>query len=151
MKKTTIETNNKISRAHGSANFILFLLFIIASNVTVAQQYDINDPRNPNCPCHKMQQLADKEFAMLTNQDSEVEKDSRKPDNKQVLNDVQLENQKSLNNSIEKSRNTSMNYDKVKRRQKNTWIKKTAFKFSNKYRFQKRKKVNVAICYKWAN
>ncbi|MGB3948105.1 MAG: hypothetical protein WBM13_08970 [Bacteroidia bacterium] len=24
--------------------------------------YDLNDPRNPNCPCHKYQKLADEEF-----------------------------------------------------------------------------------------
>ena len=33
-----------------------------------AQEYDINDPRNPNCPCHKMQQLADEEFATQNKQ-----------------------------------------------------------------------------------
>jgi hypothetical protein len=27
-----------------------------------SSKYDINDPKNPDCPCHKYQELADKEF-----------------------------------------------------------------------------------------
>ncbi len=35
---------------------------------TIPTQYDINDPRNPNCPCHKLQQQADEEYlAMMRN------------------------------------------------------------------------------------
>ncbi len=28
-------------------------------------KYELNDPRNPNCPCHKYQKLADEEFKRL--------------------------------------------------------------------------------------
>jgi hypothetical protein len=35
------------------------------------EQYDINDPRNPNCPCHKYQQLAEKEYQQLQNQNKQ--------------------------------------------------------------------------------
>lgn len=42
--------------------FIILLLFF--ANVSFAQsQYDINDPRNPDCPCHKLQKIADEEYA----------------------------------------------------------------------------------------
>ncbi len=30
-------------------------------------KYAITDPRNPNCPCHQYQAIADKEYARLTN------------------------------------------------------------------------------------
>ena len=141
-----IENSNKISRAQGSANFIFLLLFFIASNAMFAQQYDINDPRNPDCPCHKMQQLADKEFAMLGDQNTLNENDRE-----QKVNNVDFEKNSNEGNGIVENKGASHNYGKIKRRQKNTWIKKTAFKFSNKYRFKKRKKINVAICYKWVN
>lgn len=59
-----------VCRDHVSARplcplrFIIFLLFI--STISFAQsQYDINDPRNPDCPCHKLQKIADEEFAQL--------------------------------------------------------------------------------------
>lgn len=28
------------------------------------QKYALNDPRNPNCPCHKLQKQAEEEFAL---------------------------------------------------------------------------------------
>ncbi len=31
---------------------------------------DINDPRNPNCPCHKYQKLADEEYRKLLGKDA---------------------------------------------------------------------------------
>jgi hypothetical protein len=40
----------------------LFLFFSITAQTS---QYDINDPRNPHCPCHKYQKIADEEFAKL--------------------------------------------------------------------------------------
>lgn len=36
------------------------------TNQLAIQKYPINDPRNPDCPCHKYQALADKEYALLT-------------------------------------------------------------------------------------
>jgi len=30
-------------------------------------QFPLNDPRNPNCPCHKQQQQADEEYRQLLN------------------------------------------------------------------------------------
>ncbi len=141
-----IENSNKISRAQGSANFIFLLLFFIASNAMFAQQYDINDPRNPDCPCHKMQQLADKEFAMLGDQNNMNENDRE-----QNVNNVDFEKNSNEGNGLVENKGASHNYGKIKRRQKNTWIKKKVFKISNKYRFKKRKKINVAICYKWVN
>jgi hypothetical protein len=47
---------------------ILALLFFIGGGNLISQngiQYPINDPRNPNCPCHKAQKLADDEFNKL--------------------------------------------------------------------------------------
>ena len=32
------------------------------SNVKTNMEYPINDPRNPNCPCHLYQQLANQEY-----------------------------------------------------------------------------------------
>ena len=52
--------------------FLLFFIspvFIAAKTMHVTDstkqkniEYDINDPRNPNCPCHKYQQQAEKEY-----------------------------------------------------------------------------------------
>src|SRR3989344_1649980 len=49
--------------------FILLLLFSSSafSQNLGNQEYDINDPRNPNCPCHKLQQMADDEYNKIQN------------------------------------------------------------------------------------
>lgn len=53
----------------------LFILFLLISNSAFSQniqnqEYDINDPRNPNCPCHKLQQMADDEYKRIQNNDN---------------------------------------------------------------------------------
>jgi hypothetical protein len=56
--------------------FFLFSFSSLAQNLinilndinnlnNLIQEYDINDPRNPNCPCHKQQQKADQEYSQL--------------------------------------------------------------------------------------
>ena len=45
----------------------LFLLSYKVGAITINKdslksKYDLNDPRNPNCPCHKHQKLADEEY-----------------------------------------------------------------------------------------
>lgn len=40
-------------------------LFILVCGMAQNSKYDINDPRNPNCPCHKYQKLADEEYAKM--------------------------------------------------------------------------------------
>lgn len=41
--------------------FVLFFSLSIRSQTT----FDINDPRNPHCPCHKYQKLADEEYKKM--------------------------------------------------------------------------------------
>lgn len=41
------------------------VLLALCASGQDATQYDINDPRNPNCPCHKYQKLANEEYKKL--------------------------------------------------------------------------------------
>ncbi|MDZ4665647.1 MAG: hypothetical protein SGJ15_12270 [Bacteroidota bacterium] len=41
------------------------LVFLFFNVLNGQSNYPINDPRNPNCPCHKYQKLADDEFKKL--------------------------------------------------------------------------------------
>jgi hypothetical protein len=41
------------------------LLFLFFSMSAQTSEYPITDPRNPKCPCHKYQKLADDEYAKL--------------------------------------------------------------------------------------
>ena len=50
---------------------LLGLLFFLFTQISFAQPgndkqvFDLNDPRNPDCPCHKYQKMADDEFEQL--------------------------------------------------------------------------------------
>ena len=45
---------------------ILFLSFLcLAMSFKAQTTFDINDPRNPHCPCHKYQKLADEEYKKM--------------------------------------------------------------------------------------
>jgi hypothetical protein len=66
---------NRICRKIFPANSIcvlrfIFLFFSLSSYASVAtdtvkQQYALNDPRNPDCPCHKYQKMAEDEYKKL--------------------------------------------------------------------------------------
>mgnify|MGYP001572075539 CR=1 FL=1 len=68
---------------HGKILPVVFMITVLLASVNVASgksfgntsppdtaktQYDINDPRNPNCPCHKQQQQADDEYEQMKQQ-----------------------------------------------------------------------------------
>lgn len=58
--------------------FIFFMLLLFCPNKSFAStdslvgdttvKYDLNDPRNPNCPCHDAQKKADEEYRKLQEQ-----------------------------------------------------------------------------------
>lgn len=69
-------TTNNHSKSFRLAMVLLFSLLGTAlwsktvfykSGEDSSKVYPLNDPRNPNCPCHKIQQLADEEFKNLNN------------------------------------------------------------------------------------
>jgi len=52
--------------------FLLFALLLSVFNTeafnppdSLKSKYALNDPRNPNCPCHKYQKLAEEEYQKL--------------------------------------------------------------------------------------
>jgi hypothetical protein len=59
MKTMKIKSRNRIGLWS-----VLFLFFYV-SNAISQNNFDINDPRNPHCPCHKYQKLADEEYRKL--------------------------------------------------------------------------------------
>ena len=58
---------NKTKYITSRRRLILFLLvlFFAVNLKSQTSKYDINDPRNPHCPCHKYQKLADEEYKKM--------------------------------------------------------------------------------------
>lgn len=55
------------------------LIFLFVGSAKAQSSYPINDPRNPDCPCHKYQKLADEEFKKLLTQNKTVNDQKTKP------------------------------------------------------------------------
>lgn len=101
--------------------------------------FPLNDPRNPNCPCHQHQKLADEEYKRLL---KEQQKD---------VNQIQLEEKKE-NTLIANTTGTSTNKyssHKLKRKQHSKRYKlKNKMKRMTNFGFLKRWK-DPTKCFSW--
>jgi hypothetical protein len=58
---------------------LTFILFCLLSYQIMAQpKFDLNDPRNPDCPCHKLQKQAEQEYSGMNNESRHSLKKNRK-------------------------------------------------------------------------
>lgn len=140
-----------------SALFLILMIltnFLFAKSITppdtLKSEYPINDPRNPNCPCHAQQKLADEEYKQyllaLNNNNKEV-----KPNTNNV--NVGAQNLE-IKNTLEKepgissnSGNSKKSYSKIKRKLKK-WRSKRKGKTKKHKSFIKRFKV-IDDCFSW--
>jgi hypothetical protein len=156
--------------------FILFFLFSsngFGQNIQ-SQQYDINDPRNPNCPCHKLQKLADDEYERIQNDNNEQKQfamnfsNLNKFDNNDnpqsqllnVRNSNQVDNNGSDNSSHqakrelnfksrELSKSSGRSESRVKKRKSASGFYKKINRAKLKNSRIKKVRPNYAVCYKW--
>jgi len=61
--------NNQLRNKSGIITALIFFFVNVVFSQSLptgqAGSYPINDPRNPDCPCHKYQKLADEEYKQL--------------------------------------------------------------------------------------
>lgn len=113
-------------------NFLSVLIFLGSINCLNAQnmlkqKYDINDPRNPDCPCHKMQRIADKEYKdHLNTSDNGLF----------PLNNHKREDRKFYSAVVKKKKKTAI-YTRL------------LFRLKNKMKKGKKIRPDYSVCYKW--
>lgn len=140
-------------------------------------KYDLNDPRNPDCPCHKAQKLADDEYRrsqlQQVNKDSNPvnqDNDSNHNTNKDVNRDNPVNNDNPVdrgNPADQVNSNTNSNanknsyssgtsvpqghYSKFYKFSKKMkrWTKKMNRKLKSKNKGTKGGKFRVADCFHW--
>lgn len=151
-----MKTNKSYNTLFSSTGFIV-LLFLISTQLSFAgtdttkagdQQFPLNDPRNPNCPCHKLQKQAEDEF--------EQQNKSKGPfknieNNNNNVNVKEISKPNSVIEIAEKGTRTtsSTSYTKYKNRRKTVWISKARFKFSKRVHRIKKIVPDYEICFKW--
>lgn len=125
----------------------LFLFLIKIPFAQTNQQYDINDPRNPNCPCHKYQKMADDEFEQLqkknkSNQSVELAELGDNPNLK--AKERQLKESESTSNRPHSNYAKRKKWKTIKRR-----MHKHVNLFSLRSFKAKRFKPCYSVCFKW--
>jgi hypothetical protein len=138
--------------------FIL-LIVLLSSSLSLAGngdslkgKYGINDPRNPKCPCHNYQKLADDEYKILL---AKLNKDS-----KQIDNGFAVQNQPIPNNDSDIS-GTSSNGNYNIKKKRSSWSErfKAKKKMKKHTRWRRLKESfhhgfwkrhpNADSCFKW--
>jgi len=132
----------------------LGLLFFLFTHISFSQSnndklgFDLNDPRNPDCPCHKYQKMADDEFELLQKKKKLNQGDDlAELGDEQHLNvkESQLKDSEILPNHL-----YSKNYSKKKKRKT---VKRKVNKHINLFTLKsfktKRFKPNYSVCFKW--
>lgn len=100
---------SRANNLSGNKSGILTALIFLFVNVLFAQtSYPINDPRNPNCPCHKYQKLADEEYKKLLAQNNAVSNE------KGISDDGQEKINKQINEK-KKEHHEGISYDDLVR------------------------------------
>ncbi len=129
-------------------HFVMVLVFIllglnckatIVYGDTSRTSYPINDPRNPNCPCHLYQKMADDEYTQLL-QESNNKSTNGLSD--QSSNELQVNKENSVSAGTSKS---------IKHKRKVLLIKRKKFKRiyqNNRLQLFKRFKDPTA-CFSW--
>jgi hypothetical protein len=64
---------------------VVILMFLCVQVFSQQKKFNLNDPRHPDCPCHKIQKLAEKEFSK-NNSSGLSEKKKRKRSNSLMRN-----------------------------------------------------------------
>lgn len=129
----------------------LFLLLFLPADVSARsapdpdstkKQLDINDPANPDCPCHQHQKQAEEEYRRMMGQNTN-EGDS-------ASHDVELENDPVDHETVTNT-GDSRNLSKTKSWKKLKWagIKKWKRRLGNKHHGTKRHRFNINGCYHW--
>jgi hypothetical protein len=135
---------------------LLFFMCLLAGSFCFGQnkvQYALNDPRNPDCPCHKYQKMADDEYKKLHNGNTLRLNDNNNSQLKKsdaIGEDPGPHKNQQVDNPIDRIKvstgGSSVHYRKKK---PGTQIIKKINRAKLKYSKIKKQKPDYSVCYKW--
>ncbi len=102
--------------------FVLFCFQFSFANAIVKEdslksRFDMNDPRNPQCPCHKYQKLADEEYRKLLGKEIKADPYKNKENfNNSLSGGSDLNSKNKTNSKKFRSRNWTRNFFNFKKK-----------------------------------
>lgn len=131
-------------RLTGFLFFCLTQICFSQSNADM-QQYDLNDPRNPDCPCHKYQKMADDEYEKLNKKN----KNNQQQEISDEENFKNLDVRKIQFNEIKSSPNR-VNSDYTNKRKRKRLVALTRqINFFKQGAKTRKIKPDYSVCFKW--
>jgi hypothetical protein len=138
---------------------VLFLLFSFVASGTFAssmpaltdttkKNFPLNDPRNPDCPCHKFQKIADDEYKEMQKKENRKEEQKKGPTKKEVVKKETDHPGESGNENSEEKRKRSENIN-GKRQQHGKCFYKAKSAWSKKFSKRFRSKKDPSSCFHW--
>jgi GR25 family glycosyltransferase involved in LPS biosynthesis len=124
------------------AGFIMLHItkcFSQISNIKTNEEYPIDDPRNPNCPCHKIQQLANQEYQLnYLNIQNKIGSNGHEIKNPNYQRHVALNSEKLFSRSKKTALKSKRKYTLFARLMKR-----------KNYKGRERKQRSVGVCFSW--
>ncbi|MCX6295611.1 MAG: hypothetical protein NTX97_06020 [Bacteroidetes bacterium] len=150
--------------------FILFFLLVQNAHSqtnTGNQQYALNDPRNPDCPCHKYQKLADdaykqtqdgnkQQFALNVNVTDQLDNKFNPKEN--ILNQENIVGNDNLSYQGKRDLISAKKFSpassgssgaKIKKKSSGLWFRKKINRAKLKNSRIRKVHPNYSVCYKW--
>ncbi len=141
------------------ASFMLLSTVIFSQ--TNNQQYELNDPRNPDCPCHKLQKQAEDEYKQMQ-LNNNIGNQLAMNINKEKLNDLDNNNNNEGNDQLSDQSRKNFEQDSQNsgftssgsgtiRKRKNVFsmFEKKRNVFKMKHSKIKKFRIKNATCYHW--
>lgn len=112
-------------------------------------KYELNDPRNPDCPCHNAQKQADEEYRKLQEQNGNNAEQNNVATNTNSKNQENPNIDPNKNNTGAMTGGTSKHYSNSKNYSKHImhWMKKVKRHLGNKNNGTKKGKRRLADCF----
>lgn len=120
---------------------IVCLLALLHIHLVHAQNaaYPLNDPRNPDCPCHKLQKQAEDEYAQQN-------KSALPESNLQNVPAISRENNES--GSVLRTKTGSAAIVKKRRKRSGRWDD-VKFRYLKKRSKAKKMRPDYSVCFRW--
>ena len=129
---------------------LFFLLCCLICGSLRAQPYDLNDPRNPDCPCHKYQRQAEREFARANqNKDRLMPVGERSGDNAGAAVAPEVTDEKKTSGGRAERSAVAKSARLKKRKRRDTAIDDWKFRFCRGWNGLQKMRTDYSVCYKW--
>lgn len=142
--------------------FLFLIFFMHAAHASLPKdsarsKYELNDPRNPDCPCHKYQKMAEEEFRKFQMEGIASEEQKRQAPHSTDHHHLFQKNsdhhsserntKPSSEDHLHKTKHQSFLFRRHHKKNKRTWLRRKAYEFRHSELWQR--VTDPTACFRW--